>query len=151
MIQEIVKAVPDLELLKSVSMPVSQLDDKDDIANIIQDLIDTLGARHGKIQAVGIAAPQIRVLKRIIAINYGQHKNLIMINPVITEATGRIKHDEMCLSFPGMFKRKIRRQYIKVNYLDRNMNPREQVFTAMEAFIVQHEVDHLDGKVLSDH
>lgn len=139
-------------ILKEVALPVSPIDVMADIDEICQDLIDTVKARHGEhgIIGVGLAAPQIGVRKRIVVINYDKHKDLVMINPVIKAASGRMKHDEMCLSYPGFFKRKTRKQYVEVEYLDQNLNPKHQVFTALSAFIVQHELDHLDGITLND-
>jgi peptide deformylase len=148
MIQAIVKAGD--PRLKLISNPISNIEDKEDLKKLFQDMKDTVNASHSGVRAVGLAAVQIGVLKRVIIINYGPYKNLIMANPVMVEGTGRMKHDEMCLSFPGCFKRKTRKQYIKVEYLDEHLNQKSQVFTAMEAFIVQHELDHLDGKTLDD-
>lgn len=137
-------------ILSDIAVSITPLDDKQEILDVCQDLIDTVKARHEGIRAVGLAAPQIGVPKRIIVIDYMQYKDLIMINPVMTEGTGRMKHDEMCLSFPKQIKRKTRKQYIKVDYLDSSFNQQSRVFTALAAFIVQHEIDHLNGVTLND-
>lgn len=142
--------VTDRETLSCVSMPVSTIDDPQDLAKLFKDLEDTVNARHGKLITVGLSAVQIGVLKRVVIINYGQYKNLIMINPKLSEASGRMKHDEICLSVPNMIKRRTRKQYIRVDYLDKHWNPKNQVFTGLEAVIVQHELDHLDGRTLHD-
>lgn len=143
--------ITDIEMLRQISSPVTTLDDPEELNTLFKDLEDTISARHGKLVIAGLAAVQIGVLKRVIMINYGQYRKLIMINPKLTEATGRMKHDEMCVSVPGKVVRRTRKQYIRVDYLDRNWNPKNQVFTGLEAVIVQHEMDHLDGETLYDH
>lgn len=142
--------ITDTELLKCVSEPVTKLDDPADLAKLFKDLEDTVAARHGKLIVAGLAAVQIGTLKRVVIINYGQYKNLIMVNPKISEATGRMKHDEICVSVPGKVVRRTRKQYIRVDYLDKFWNPKNQVFTGLDAVIVQHELDHLDGRTLHD-
>ncbi len=142
--------ITDKDMLNCISEPVSKLDDPQDLAKLFKDLEDTVAARHGNLHVAGLAAVQIGVLKRVVIINYGQYKNLILINPKLTEASGRMKHDEICVSIPGITRRRTRKQYIRVNYLDRFWNPKNQVFTSLEAVIVQHELDHLDGRTLHD-
>lgn len=147
MIQQI---IADQEMLSCISNPVSTIDDPAELAKLFKDLEDTVNARYGKLTIAGLAAVQIGVLKRVVIINYGQYRNLILINPKLTEATGRMKHDEICLSIPGKVVRRTRKQYIRVDYLDRHWNPRNQVFTGLEAVILQHEMDHLEGRTLHD-
>lgn len=147
MIQQI---ITDTEILKCISEPVSRIDDPQDLAKLFKDLEDTVNARHGKLVVAGLAAVQIGVLKRVLIINYGQYRNLILINPKLSEASGRMKHDEICLSVPGKVVRRTRKQYVRVDYLDRHWNPKSQVFTGLDAVIIQHEMDHLDGRTLHD-
>lgn len=123
---------------------------KEELAQIVQDMKDTL--KSGKMWAKGVAlaAPQIGESKRIILMNYGKHENLVIINPSFVEASGRIKHKEMCLSVPGAFKKTLRKQSITITYLDEEFTPKIKTFSGMDAVVIQHELDHLDGKLISD-
>lgn len=139
------------EVLTKVAAPVLVIDDRAEVDRICQDLRDTL--KSGKMWAKGlaIAAPQIGESKRIVYLNFGKHEDLILINPTIVEATGRVKHKEMCLSIPGAFKRTLRKQSVTVTYLDeRELKPMIKTFSGMDAIVIQHELDHLDGKLISD-
>lgn len=147
-VKEILKAPH--EMLSTVAAPVLITDGPMDIEALIQDLKDTVNAPYGKLRSVGLSAPQIGVSKRVLVLNHDRHENLIMINPKLVEAVGRIKHDEMCLSYPGMKRRRTRRQTIRVEYLNEKFELMTQTFFALTSVILQHELDHLDGKGL-DH
>lgn len=132
----------DLEALKLTSDEVLATDD---YQSIVKDLVDTLSQTSN---GIAIAAPQIGVAKRIFVMNRGEIKNLVCINPKIISAVGRMKYDEGCLSFPDKYVRKVRKQFVKLKYLDENFVEREAQFSGVEAVCVQHECDHLNGKLL---
>lgn len=134
-------------ILTQVAEPVHITDDP---TQIIQDLKDTLKSGKMWARGVSLAAPQIGVSKRIILINYGKFENLVLINPKIMEASGRMKQKEMCLSIPGAFKRTVRRQSVTVEYQDENLQTHIRTFAGMDAICIQHEIDHLDGRLISD-
>lgn len=110
-----------------------------------KDLLDTLKANSDR--CVGMAANMIGVNKRIAAISAGK-SFLVLINPVITaHSAGCYTAEEGCLSLSG--KRKTERyEWITVRYHDVNFRSREQRFTGFTAQIIQHEMDHFDGKII---
>ena len=111
---------------------------------VIDDLIDTLRANLEN--CVGLAGNMIGVKKRILVFTVG---NLIvpMINPVILKKEKLYETEESCLSFIGFRKTK-RYEMIEVEYLDRNFKKQKQVFTGFIAQIIQHEMDHFEGKII---
>lgn len=115
-----------------------------------QQLIDGLEATMMYQRALGLAGPQIGVPYRILAIRQGQ-KALTMVNPRITKLIGDITSgEEGCLSFPGLFIKVKRVASVEVQYMTRTGESKTERFTGQEARAVQHEVDHLDGKVFID-
>jgi len=127
------------------------------IKTIIDDLIDTLRISPG---CVGIAAPQIGYLWRVIAIDAqagkkpkndsSYHGKLVCLNPQIETKSGSILFREGCLSIPEFTGNVIRAEKITVNYLDTNLNPQTIECHGFEAVIFQHEIDHLDGILFLD-
>ena len=109
-------------------------------AILIEDMIDTMYEANG----VGLAAPQVGVLKRIVVIDVGEGP-IVMINPVILETSGEQTGDEGCLSVPGKAGVVTRPNYVKAKAFDENMN--EYVIEGKEllARAICHECDHLDG------
>lgn len=116
---------------------------KEDIA-VVDDLIDTL--RSNLEYCVGMAANMIGVKKRILVFSIG---NIIvpMINTVILKKEKCYETEESCLSLTGFRKTK-RYESIEVEYLDRDFNKHNQVFTGFTAQIIQHEVDHFEGIII---
>ena len=107
---------------------------------LIEDMIDTMYEAMG----VGLAAPQVGILKRIVVIDVGDGP-IILINPVILETDGEQTGDEGCLSVPGKSGQVTRPNYVKVKALDENM---EEVIYEGEGLLARafcHEIDHLDG------
>ena len=142
MIKEIIK-YPN-SILKQKSQSVSEI--TQEIKDLAQDLIDTMEAFHG----VGLSAPQIGVLKRVIVVlgiesTSSKAVPIVMINPVIDESEGANKESEGCLSFPGLLQVLERPEQVKVSYKDLEGNDRESILYAIEARCVLHEIDHLDG------
>lgn len=121
----------------------STLAAKDDV-QIITDLKDTLAANADR--CVGMAANMIGFSKRIIIFDDGEGAK-IMVNPVITKRSGRYDTEEGCLSLAG--KRKCTRyKQIEVRFLDEDFKPQKATFADFTAEIIQHECDHLEGKII---
>lgn len=107
---------------------------------LIEDMLDTMYEAQG----VGLAAPQVGILKRIVVIDVGEGP-IILINPEILETSGEQTGDEGCLSVPGLAGQVTRPNYVKVKALDENM---EEVIYEGEGLLARafcHEIDHLDG------
>ena len=115
------------------------------IGELITDMLDTMYDAMG----VGLAAPQVGILKRIVVIDVGEGP-IVLINPEILETSGEQTGDEGCLSVPGMAGQVTRPNYVKVKALDVNMN--EQIYEG-EGLLERafcHEIDHLDGKMYTE-
>ena len=115
------------------------------IGELITDMLDTMYDAMG----VGLAAPQVGILKRIVVIDVGEGP-IVLINPEILETSGEQTGDEGCLSVPGMAGQVTRPNYVKVKALDVNMN--EQIYEG-EGLLARafcHEIDHLDGKMFTE-
>lgn len=110
-------------------------------SQLIDDMIETLYDANG----VGLAAPQVGILKRIVVIDTTGEDLLVLINPRIIESDGEQTGYEGCLSIPGKSGIVTRPNYVKVAALDRNMNPIELEGTELLARAFCHELDHLDG------
>ncbi|MCD7957360.1 MAG: peptide deformylase [Lachnospiraceae bacterium] len=108
------------------------------------DLLDTLKAHEN--ECVGMAANMIGVNKAIIAVNVG-FMNLIMYNPEITKKSQQYQTEEGCLSLIGV-RKCVRYKEIEVKYQDVNFKEQRQKFTGRTAEIIQHEIDHLHGKII---
>ena len=113
--------------------------------NLIDDMLETMYEADG----VGLAAPQVGVLKRIVVIDIGDGP-IILINPKIVETSGSQTGTEGCLSLPGKAGTVTRPNYAKVVALDENMNEIEVEGTELLARALCHECDHLDGKLYID-
>ena len=115
------------------------------IGELITDMLDTMYDAMG----VGLAAPQVGILKRIVVIDVGESP-IVLINPEILETSGEQTGDEGCLSVPGMAGQVTRPNYVKVKALDVNMD--EQIYEG-EGLLARafcHEIDHLDGKMYTE-
>ena len=107
---------------------------------LIEDMLDTMYEANG----VGLAAPQVGILKRIVVIDIGEGP-IVLINPEILETAGEQTGDEGCLSVPGKAGQVTRPNYVKVKALDENL---EEVIYEGEELLARafcHEIDHLDG------
>lgn len=136
MIKTIVK---DVLFLEQKSEPAT----KDDV-EVINDLIDTLKANLD--HCVGMAANMIGVKKRILVFSVGQII-VPMVNPVILKKEIPYETEESCLSLDGV-RKTTRYEKIEVEYLDKNFKKHKQVFTGFTAQIIQHEVDHFEGRII---
>lgn len=115
------------------------------IGELITDMLDTMYDAMG----VGLAAPQVGILKRIVVIDVGEGP-IVLINPEILETSGEQTGDEGCLSVPGIAGQVTRPNYVKVKALDVNMD--EQIYEG-EGLLARafcHEIDHLDGKMYTE-
>lgn len=129
--------------LHTVAAPVAQVNDE--IRNLIKDMAETMYAAPG----VGLAATQIDVHLRIIVVDTSPaHDQLCaLINPKIVEADGIADCEEGCLSVPGVYEKVKRAQHIRVHALGPDGVSFERDATGLDAVCIQHEMDHLDGKV----
>ena len=124
--------------LEKVCKPVKEMTPK--IGELIEDMLDTMYEANG----VGLAAPQVGILKRIVVIDVGEGP-IVMINPVILETSGEQTGDEGCLSIPGKAGQVTRPNYVKARAYDENMEEYEIEGTELLARAICHETDHLDG------
>ena len=112
------------------------------IQDLIDDMIETMYEANG----VGLAAPQVGILKRLVVIDIGEGP-IVMINPEILETSGEQTGDEGCLSYPGKSGVVTRPNYVKVKALDENMEEVIYEGTELLARAFCHEIDHLHGIV----
>ncbi|MGL5439951.1 MAG: peptide deformylase [Filifactoraceae bacterium] len=133
----------DDEILRKISRPVDKMDKRLEL--IIQDMKDTMYAADG----VGLAAPQIGVLRRVFVIDIGDGP-IVFINPTIIEKEGEQVGIEGCLSFPGYHGEVKRPNYVKVRAM--NMDMEEFIIEGKDLFAraICHENDHLDGILYPD-
>ena len=132
------------EVLTKVSRPVDKMTPR--IHDLITDMLDTMYDAMG----VGLAAPQVGILKRIVVIDIGEGP-IVLINPVILETSGEQTGEEGCLSLPGIHETVKRGDKIRVKYMDENFVEHEEEVEGYLARVMQHEFDHLDGKMFIDH
>lgn len=111
------------------------------IRELIEDMLDTMYESNG----VGLAAPQVGVLKRVVVIDVTGEEPHILVNPRIVESSGEQTGQEGCLSVPGKSGQVTRPNYVKVAALDVNMRPFELEGTELLARAICHELDHLEG------
>lgn len=122
--------------------PCKEVKEMTDRTNqLIDDMIETLYDANG----VGLAAPQVGILKRIVVIDTTGEDLIVLINPQIVERDGEQTGYEGCLSVPGKSGIVTRPNYVKVTALDREMKPIELEGTELLARAICHELDHLDG------
>lgn len=110
------------------------------ISQLIEDMLETMYDACG----VGLAAPQVGVLRRVVVIDVGEGP-LVMVNPEIIETAGEQTGDEGCLSLPGKAGQVTRPDYVKAKAFDAGMQPYEIEGEGLLARAICHELDHLDG------
>ena len=130
-------------VLTKVSRSVTEMTPK--LRTLIFDMLDTMYEEMG----VGLAAPQVGILKRVVTIDVGDGP-MVLINPEILETSGEQTGDEGCLSVPGMAGQVTRPNYVKVKALDENMEEVVYEGTELLARAFCHEIDHLDGKMYTE-
>lgn len=133
---------PDPRLHK-IAAPVEQVDDQ--VRALIKDMAETMYAAPG----IGLAATQVDVHRRIIVIDISEARDQLrtFINPEIVEKSGEAEWEEGCLSVPGIYEKVTRAQRVKVNALDADGKPFTLEAEDLLAVCIQHELDHLEGKV----
>jgi peptide deformylase len=133
--------------LRQVAQPVTAVDDA--IRRLVDDMAETMYAAPG----IGLAAVQINVAQRVVVIDLSETRNAlqVFINPQIIERDGTQVFEEGCLSVPGIFDEVERSQHIRVRALNRDGQPFELEAVGLVATCIQHEIDHLDGKVFVDY
>lgn len=133
-------------VLTKVSKEIKKVDQK--LLTLIDDMIDTLYYADG----VGLAAPQIGILKRLVVIDVSEERNdpIVLINPEIIETEGCQVGDEGCLSIPGKVGTVERPNYVKVKAYDKNMEEFIIEGTELLARALCHEIDHLNGILYVD-
>jgi len=133
--------------LRLRARPVDQVDAK--VKRVVDDMFETMYAAPG----IGLAAIQVNIPWRIVVIDTSEHKDapLCLINPEILSRVGEEQMDEGCLSVPGFYESVTRAERIRARALDREGQPLEFDADGLLAVCVQHEIDHLDGKLFVDH
>jgi peptide deformylase len=136
--------------LKKKSLPVETVDAG--VRQLMDDMLETMYAAHG----IGLAAPQVGVLKRVIVLDIDREDvktgPLFMANPEIVEASDDdVIYEEGCLSVPEPYSDVARPAEVRVRYLDHEGNSQEMTCEGLLATCVQHEIDHLDGILFIDH
>ena len=133
--------------LRTRAVPVRRVDDA--VRTLAADMLETMYAAPG----IGLAAVQVNVARRIVTIDVSEHRDepVILINPRILEARGSTSTEEGCLSVPGIYDLVDRADWVRFEALDLDGNLREQEAQGLLAVCVQHEIDHLDGRLFVDH
>ena len=133
--------------LRTKAAPVENVDGR--IAQLVDDMLDTMYAAPG----IGLAATQVNVHEQIIVMDIGENKSqpLTFINPEIIAHDGVQAIDEGCLSVPGIYEPVDRARQIQVRAIDQQGNPFEMEAEDLLAVCIQHEMDHLRGKLFVDY
>lgn len=135
------------ERLRNIAKPVEVFDD--DLKTLAADMAETMYAAHG----VGLAAIQVNVQKRIIVIDVSEERNAlrVLVNPEVLESSMPEKYEEGCLSVPGIYAPVERPHVIRFRYQNLEGEWQEENAEDLLAVCVQHEIDHLNGKVFVDY
>jgi len=133
--------------LEKVAKPVERVDDA--IRQLVRDMAETMYAAPG----IGLAATQVDVHKRVIVVDASDARDqlLVLINPEIVTREGEQECEEGCLSVPGVYDVVKRAEKVKVRALDGAGQPFEFVAEGLLAVCIQHEMDHLEGKVFVEY
>ena len=133
--------------LRRTALPVKQVDDA--VRRLVDDMTETMYSAPG----VGLAAIQVNEPKRVVVIDLSEERNRlqVFINPEILARDGEQTLEEGCLSVPGIYEEVTRPNRVRVRALDRDGKPFELEAEGLLAACVQHEIDHLDGKVFVDY
>ena len=135
----------DDEILRKKCRPVEVVDEK--IKELVEDMIETMHSQDG----VGLAAPQVGILKRVVVIDlYDNHGPYVLINPEIIKEKGEQEVEEGCLSFPNKFAKIIRPEEVVVKALDIDGKEYKLKGKELLAQAISHEIDHLNGVLFVD-
>ena len=135
------------ERLHTVAAPVTRVDDE--IRSLVRNMAETMYAAPG----IGLAATQVNVHKRVIVIDLSetQDRLQVFINPEIVASSGEAECEEGCLSVPGVFEKVTRAERVTVRALDEQGDERTIEAEGLLAVCIQHEMDHLQGKVFVEY
>ncbi len=133
--------------LRNVAKSVSEVDDS--VRKLIDDMFETMYDAPG----IGLAAIQVNDPRRVIVVDTSEERNapLALVNPQIVEKQGEEEMDEGCLSVPGVYETVQRAEKVRVRALDRDGKQFEMDVDGLLAVCIQHEIDHLDGKLFVDY
>ena len=133
--------------LRTVAQPVEAVDDS--LRRLIDDMFETMYAAPG----IGLAATQVNVHKRLLVLDISDGKNapMVFINPQVEPLAGEQEYQEGCLSVPGYYDNVKRHDRIRVRALGRDGQPFELEADGLLSVCIQHEIDHLDGKLFVDY
>jgi peptide deformylase len=137
---------PDPRLRKKAA-PVAKVDAG--IRQKVEDMLETMYVESG----IGLAATQVNIHQQIIVMDISETRDqpMVLINPEILEQEGSIEHEEGCLSVPDYYDRVTRAEHIRVRALDRDGAVFELEADGLQAICIQHEMDHLQGKLFVDY
>ena len=132
--------------LRTVAKPIEEVDST--IVKYAEDMLETMYDAPG----IGLAATQVNIHLRLIVLDVSDQKNdpIFLVNPVITRAEGEIESSEGCLSIPGYSEPISRYKTIEYEAIDLNGNQKKDVANGLLAICIQHEMDHLQGKLMVD-
>ncbi|MEX0606771.1 MAG: peptide deformylase [Halofilum sp. (in: g-proteobacteria)] len=133
--------------LRHVAQPVAAVDAR--VRALVDDMIETMYGASG----IGLAATQVGVDVRVCVIDISEHKNepQVYINPEILARDGAQESEEGCLSIPEVYEKVRRADTVTVRALDYQGEPQELTADGILAIVLQHEIDHLDGRLFIDH
>ena len=133
--------------LRTVAKPVTEFDDE--LRQLVSDMFETMYEAPG----IGLAATQVDRHIRLLVMDVSEERNQprCLINPEIIEADGEEEMDEGCLSVPGFYEKVQRAEHIRVRAQDEHGEVREFEASGLEAVCIQHEMDHLEGKLFVDY
>ena len=133
--------------LRRRAEPVSAVDDG--VRRLIDDMLETMYDAPG----IGLSAPQVNVAKRVVTIDVSKERNapLCLVNPEIRSVGGETETEEGCLSVPGVYELVKRPERVRLRALDRDGRSREVEAEGLLAVCIQHEIDHLDGRLFVDY
>lgn len=135
------------ERLHTVAQPVAEIDER--IQTLVKDMFETMYESRG----IGLAATQVDVHERVVVMDLTEDKSepRVFINPVIIEKDGETTYEEGCLSVPGIYDTVTRAERVKVEALDEKGEKFTLEADGLLAICIQHELDHLMGKVFVEH
>ena len=138
--------IPDPRL-RTIAKPVESFDET--LVQLVEDMLETMYDARG----IGLAATQVNVHQRLLVLDVSEAQDSPReyVNPEIIETEGTETCEEGCLSVPGIYADVSRAERIRIRALDRKGNPFEESLDGMHAVCVQHEIDHLDGKLFVDY
>ena len=136
------------ERLNQLSKEVKSIDKK--ILDVLDNMLECMYLNNG----IGLAAPQVGILKRLVVIDCGKEekKPLKFINPeIVNISQDMAEYEEGCLSLPQQFAKVVRPEKVTIKYIGTDGKQNNKVFQGIEATCIQHEIDHLNGKLFVDH